>query len=67
MNVRTIATKWQMSWAQNCEMSALGRSKGLNWLSFLDNACAKGIIQHKTPQTLTFKEYESVKAAISAL
>ena len=66
-NGRIAKTSWKMSWAQNIEMSQLGNSKGINWLQFLDNACAAGLIKHNQPSTLTQKEYDLVKRSLQAI
>ena len=50
-----------MSWKQYLELTELARNKGINFLVHAEKACENGLISHKTPQTITEKEYNLLK------
>ena len=50
-----------MSWKQYLELTELARNKGINFLVYAEKACENGLISHKTPQTITEKEYNLLK------
>lgn len=54
-----------MSWKQYLELTELARNKGINFLVYAENACKNGLISHKTPNTITEKEYGLLKKGLS--
>ena len=53
-----------MSWNKYLELTELARTKGINFLVYAENACKNGFISHKTPKTITEKEYNLLKKGL---
>lgn len=54
----------KMSWKQYLELTELARNKGINFLVYAEKACENGFISHKTPKTITEKEYNLLKKGL---
>ena len=54
-----------MSLKQYLELTELSRRKGINFLVYAEKACKNGLIYHKTPNTITEKEYNLLKKGLS--